>query len=94
MLEEALIVAIDDEHTVEVVDLMLNGDSEKSARGEGLSFSVFIRIIDGHGLESFDGEKFSREGEASFFEENAILLMTTHGGVDEYESLFVYLDHR
>ncbi len=94
MLEEALVIAIDDENAIEVVDLMLDGDGEESTRGKCLMFPVFVLIVDGHGLESFDGEELSREREASFFEEDSVFLVSAEGGVDEDEFLLVYLDHR
>ncbi len=94
VFEETLIISVDDEDTVEMIDLVLDGDGKEAAGREGLVSSVFVIIFDGDRFVSFDREEFSGEGEASFFEENAVADMILDGRVDEDELFFIYLDYR
>lgn len=75
VFEETFIISIDDEDAIEMIDFVLNGDSEESVCDERLLLPSFILIGDGYGLIPLDGEELPGEGETSFLEEDALLFL-------------------
>src|SRR3989344_543942 len=89
-----LLVAVRDENAVEMVHFVLDDDREQAGGAEFLGQAFLVLVADGDFFGAADGEEFSRQAQAAFFEEYLFLRIGGDFRIDEIEGFAIHFGDR